>query len=129
MIIWVSHDYLTIYQSMSLLSQFASPLPITLVAIKPYAHAIATYLTCFTQNDQMIYFHYLASVARTYTFILWQKIFTIIILIPPSLKISGSSSNGSYRNTDEVWWRYGISRNCDEWKLAKTVHTLEVLVT
>jgi hypothetical protein len=38
-----------------------------------------------------------------------------IILIPPSLKISESSSNGSYRNTDEVWWRYGISRSCDEW--------------
>ena len=37
-----------------------------------------------------------------------------IILIPPSLKISESSSNGSYRNTDEVWWRYGISRSCDE---------------
>jgi hypothetical protein len=27
-----------------------------------------------------------------------------IILIPSSLKISESSSNGSYRNTDEVWW-------------------------
>ena len=39
-----------------------------------------------------------------------------IILIPPSLKISESSSNGSYRNTDEVWWRYGISRSCDEWQ-------------
>ena len=39
-----------------------------------------------------------------------------IILIPPSLKISESSSNGSYRNTDEVWWRCGISRSCDEWK-------------
>jgi hypothetical protein len=38
-----------------------------------------------------------------------------IILIPPSLKISESSSNGSYRNTDEVWWRYGINRSCDEW--------------
>jgi hypothetical protein len=38
-----------------------------------------------------------------------------IICIPPSLKISESSSNGSYRNTDEVWWRYGISRSCDEW--------------
>ena len=37
-----------------------------------------------------------------------------IILIPPSLKISESSSNVSYRNTDEVWWRYGISRSCDE---------------
>jgi hypothetical protein len=37
-----------------------------------------------------------------------------IIIIPPSLKISESSSNGSYRNTDEVWWRYGISRSCDE---------------
>ena len=37
-----------------------------------------------------------------------------IILIPPSLKISESSSNGIYRNTDEVWWRYGISRSCDE---------------
>ena len=37
-----------------------------------------------------------------------------IILIPPSLKISKSSSNGSYRNTDEVWWRYGIGRSCDE---------------
>jgi hypothetical protein len=35
-----------------------------------------------------------------------------IILIPPSLKISESSSNGSYRNTDEVWWRYGISAQC-----------------
>jgi hypothetical protein len=34
-----------------------------------------------------------------------------IILIPPSLKISESSSNGSYRNMDEVWWRYGISRS------------------
>ena len=39
-----------------------------------------------------------------------------IILIPPSLKISKSSSNGSYRNTDEVWWSYGISRSCDEWE-------------
>jgi hypothetical protein len=38
-----------------------------------------------------------------------------IILIPPSLKISESSSNGSYRNTDEVWWRYGFSRSSDEW--------------
>jgi hypothetical protein len=28
-----------------------------------------------------------------------------IILIPPSLKISESSSNGSYRNTDEVFSR------------------------
>jgi hypothetical protein len=28
------------------------------------------------------------------------------VLIPPSLKISESSSNGSYRNTDKVWWRY-----------------------
>jgi hypothetical protein len=37
-----------------------------------------------------------------------------IILIPPSLKISESSSYGSYRNTEEVWWRYGISRSCDE---------------
>jgi hypothetical protein len=37
-----------------------------------------------------------------------------IILIPPSLKISESSSNGSYRNMDEVWWRYWISRSCDE---------------
>jgi hypothetical protein len=36
-----------------------------------------------------------------------------IILIPPSLKIFESSSNGSYRNTDEVWWRYGISRRFD----------------
>jgi hypothetical protein len=34
--------------------------------------------------------------------------------MPPSLKISESSSNGSYRNTDELWWRYGISRSCDE---------------
>jgi hypothetical protein len=34
-----------------------------------------------------------------------------IIWIPPSLKIFESSSNGSYRNTDEVWWRYGISRS------------------
>jgi hypothetical protein len=42
-----------------------------------------------------------------------------IILIPPSLKISESSSNGSYRNTDEVWWRYGISRSCDEWRQDK----------
>jgi hypothetical protein len=31
-----------------------------------------------------------------------------IMLIPPSLKISEGSYNGSYRNTDEVWWRYGI---------------------
>ena len=37
-----------------------------------------------------------------------------IILIPPSLKISESSSNGSYRNTDKIWWRYGISRSWDE---------------
>jgi hypothetical protein len=28
------------------------------------------------------------------------------------LKFSESSSNGSYRNTGEVWWRYGISRSC-----------------
>ena len=42
-----------------------------------------------------------------------------IILILPSLKISTSSSNGSYRNTDEVWWRYGISRSCDEWNIAR----------
>jgi hypothetical protein len=55
------------------------------------------------------------------------------ILIPPSLKISESSSNGSYRNTDEVWWRYGISRSCDECmmkvrnqpKLRRVCHTLE----
>jgi hypothetical protein len=40
-----------------------------------------------------------------------------IILISPLLKISESSSNGSYRNTDEVWWRYGISRSCDEWRI------------
>ena len=44
-----------------------------------------------------------------------------IILIPPSLKISESSSNGSYRNTDEVWWRYGISRSCDEWNRCMTI--------
>ena len=37
-----------------------------------------------------------------------------ITSIPPSLKISESSSDGSYRNTDEVWWRYGIRRSCDE---------------
>jgi hypothetical protein len=37
-----------------------------------------------------------------------------IILISPPLRISESSSNGSYRNTDEVWWRYEISRSCDE---------------
>ena len=43
-----------------------------------------------------------------------------IILIPPSSKISESSSNGSYRNTDEVWWRYGISRSCDEWLITNT---------
>jgi hypothetical protein len=23
----------------------------------------------------------------------------------------------TYRNTDEVWWRYGICRSCDEWLL------------
>jgi hypothetical protein len=28
-----------------------------------------------------------------------------------------SSSNGSYRNTDEVCWRYGISRSCDECRI------------
>jgi hypothetical protein len=44
-----------------------------------------------------------------------------IILIPPSLKISESSSNGSYRNTDKVWWRYGISRSCDEWTHYKSL--------
>ena len=50
-------------------------------------------------------------------YIIVERIFeSVIILIPPSLKISESSSNGSYRNTDEVWWRYGISRSCDEWQ-------------
>ena len=52
-----------------------------------------------------------------WTYIIIGRIFeSKIILIPPSLKISESSSNGSYRNTDEVWWRYGISRSCDEWR-------------
>ena len=38
-----------------------------------------------------------------YLFIITGRIFeSEIILIPPSLKISESSSNGSYRNTDEV---------------------------
>ena len=46
-----------------------------------------------------------------------------IILIPPSLKISESSSNGSYRNTDEVWWRYGLSRSCDECSKGMTAIT------
>jgi hypothetical protein len=51
-----------------------------------------------------------------YKYIIIGRIFeSEINLIPPSLKISESSSNGSYRNTDEVWWRYGISRSCDEW--------------
>jgi hypothetical protein len=36
-----------------------------------------------------------------------------ITVIPPTKKISESSSNGIYRNTDEVRWRNGISRvNC-----------------
>jgi hypothetical protein len=59
-------------------------------------------------------------------YIIIRRIFECeIILIPPSLKISESSSNGSYRNTDEVWWRYGISRSCDEcirkvpWRIRK----------
>jgi hypothetical protein len=40
-------------------------------------------------------------------YIIIERIFeSEIILIPPSLKISESSSNGSYRNTDKVWWRY-----------------------
>jgi hypothetical protein len=43
-----------------------------------------------------------------------------IILISPPLKISESSSNGSYRNTDEVWWRYGISRSCDKCRFTVT---------
>jgi hypothetical protein len=51
-----------------------------------------------------------------------------IILMPSSLKISESSSNGSYRNTDEVWWRYGISRSCDEW-VADTGNNKLVLPT
>ena len=52
-------------------------------------------------------------------YIIIERIFeSEIILIPPSLKISESSSNGSYRNTDEVWWRYGIGRSCDEWHAA-----------
>jgi hypothetical protein len=47
-------------------------------------------------------------------YIIIERIFEIeIILIPPSLKISENSSNGSYHNTNEVWWRYGISRSCD----------------
>ena len=37
--------------------------------------------------------------------IMWRIFESEIILIPPSLKISESSSNGSYRNTDEVWGR------------------------
>jgi hypothetical protein len=51
-----------------------------------------------------------------WTYIIVGRIFeSEIILIPPSLKISESSSNESYRNTGEVWWRYGISQSCDEW--------------
>jgi hypothetical protein len=51
-----------------------------------------------------------------------------IILIPPTLKISESSSNGSYRNTDEVWWRYGISRSCDEWK-RRSIHHFDYFLS
>jgi hypothetical protein len=54
---------------------------------------------------------------------MWRVIFeSEIVLIPPSLKISESSSNGSYRNTAEVWWRYGISRSCDEWYIWQRSH-------
>ena len=49
-------------------------------------------------------------------------------LIPSSLKISESSSNGSYRNTDEVWWRYQISRSCDECIL-RSCRSLHYLAT
>jgi hypothetical protein len=57
-----------------------------------------------------------ADIATNEKYIIIGRIFeSEIILIPPSLKISESSSNGSYRNTDEVWWRYRISRSCDEW--------------
>jgi hypothetical protein len=34
--------------------------------------------------------------------------------IIPAIKALPKESYGSYRNTDEVWWRYGISRSCDE---------------
>jgi hypothetical protein len=39
-----------------------------------------------------------------------------ILLLDEYSKVFESSSNGSYRNTDEVWWRYRISRSCDEWR-------------
>ena len=58
-----------------------------------------------------------ADIAKNKIIIIGRIFESEIILIPPSLKISESSSNGSYRNTDEVWWRYGISRSCDEWVL------------
>ena len=60
-----------------------------------------------------------------WTYIIIGRIFeSEIILIPPSLKISESSSNGSYRNTYEEWWRYGISRSCDECKYRITAEVL-----
>jgi hypothetical protein len=60
-------------------------------------------------------------------YIIIERIFeSEIILIPPSLKISESSSNGSYRNTDEVWWRYGINRSCDEWFYVMTIIKINI---
>jgi hypothetical protein len=51
-----------------------------------------------------------------------------IILIPASLKISESSSNGSYRNTDEVWWRYGIVIINDLKKIFLTCNKIRALL-
>ena len=59
--------------------------------------------------------------------IIWRIFESEITLIPPSLKISESSSNGSYRNTDEVWWRYGISRSCDECIDTTTEKSIEIM--
>jgi hypothetical protein len=55
-----------------------------------------------------------------------------ITVIPPTNKISESSSNVIYRNTDEVRWRNGINRvNCDSgrWLDSSNIKYLVILLT
>ena len=56
-------------------------------------------------KEKLIKIHFMAR-------FLGSSIFEITV-IPPTKKISESSSSGIHRNTDEVRWRNGISRvNC-----------------
>jgi hypothetical protein len=78
------------------------------------------YRVCFEKNIGLWWRYGISRHCDEWKNIIIGRIFeSEIILIPTSLKISESSSNGSYRNTDEVWWRYGISRSCDECTMVK----------